>query len=60
MDTYALYINLAGLVVIIFGCLGLVFRVFRHWRKGLLPPGINRARPCDYRVPAGLQTFSAN
>jgi len=37
MDTYALYINLAGLAVIAVGCLGLVVRAFRHWRKGLAP-----------------------
>jgi hypothetical protein len=35
MDSYALYINLAGLVVIAVGCLGLIVRVLRHWRKGL-------------------------
>ena len=40
MDSYALYINLAGLAVIAVGCLGLVFRAFRHWRKGLLPLGL--------------------
>ena len=40
MDTYALYINLIGLVVILVGCLGLIFRAFRHWRKGLLPLGL--------------------
>ena len=37
MDNYALYINLAGLAVIVVGCLGLVVRAFRHWRKGLAP-----------------------
>jgi hypothetical protein len=37
MDNYALYINLTGLAVIVAGCLGLVFRSFRHWRKGLFP-----------------------
>ena len=37
MENYALYINLAGLVVIVVGCLGLVLRSFRHWRKGLFP-----------------------
>ena len=40
MDEYALYINLAGLAVILVGLLGLVFRAFRHWRKGLLPLGL--------------------
>jgi hypothetical protein len=40
MDTYALYMNLVGLAVIAAGCLGLVFRAFRHWRKGLLPLAI--------------------
>ena len=40
MDTYALYVNLTGLAVIAVGCLGLVFRAFRHWRKGLLPLGL--------------------
>src|SRR5271166_2474857 len=37
MDSYAPYINLAGLAVIAVGCLGLVVRAFRHWRKGLAP-----------------------
>jgi len=37
MDSYALYFNLAGLTVIVIGCLGLVVRGFRHWRKGLAP-----------------------
>lgn len=37
MDSYALYINLAGLAVVVVGCLGLVVRAFRHWRKGLAP-----------------------
>ena len=37
MDSYALYINLAGLALIAVGCLGLVVRAFRHWRKGLAP-----------------------
>jgi hypothetical protein len=37
MDSYALYINLAGLAVVAVGCLGLVIRAFRHWRKGLAP-----------------------
>lgn len=37
MDSYALYINLAGLAVIAVGCLGLIVRGFRHWRKGLAP-----------------------
>jgi hypothetical protein len=37
MDSYALYINLAGLAVIAVGCLGLVVRAFRQWRKGLAP-----------------------
>ena len=37
MDSYALYINLAGLAVIAIGCLGLIVRAFRHWRKGLAP-----------------------
>ncbi len=37
MDSYALYINLAGLAVIAVGCLGLIVRAFRHWRKGLAP-----------------------
>ena len=40
MDSYALYINLAGLAVITVGCLGLIIRAFRHWRKGLLPLGL--------------------
>ena len=40
MDTYALYINLAGLAVIAVGCLGLIIRAFRHWCKGLLPLGL--------------------
>src|SRR5947209_6893212 len=39
-DEYALYINLAGLAMILVGLLGLVFRAFRHWRKGLLPLGL--------------------
>ncbi len=37
MESYALYINLAGLAVIAVGCLGLTVRAFRHWRKGLAP-----------------------
>jgi hypothetical protein len=37
MDNYALYINLAGLAVIAVGCLGLIVRAFRYWRKGLAP-----------------------
>jgi hypothetical protein len=37
MDSYALYINLAGLAVIAVGCLGLIVRALRHWRKGLAP-----------------------
>jgi len=37
MDNYAHYIYLAGLVVITIGCLGLIIRAFRHWRKGLGP-----------------------
>jgi hypothetical protein len=37
MDSYALYINLAGLAVIVVGCLGLIVRALRHWRKGLGP-----------------------
>jgi hypothetical protein len=37
MDSYALYINLAGLAVIAVGCLGLIVRAFRRWRKGLVP-----------------------
>lgn len=37
MDNYAHYIYLAGLVVIATGCLGLIVRAFRHWRKGLGP-----------------------
>jgi hypothetical protein len=40
MDSYALYINLTGLAMIAIGCLGLVIRAFRHWRKGLLPLGL--------------------
>ena len=40
MDSYALYIHLAGLAVIAVGCLGLLIRAFRHWRKGLLPLGL--------------------
>jgi hypothetical protein len=40
MDEYALYINLAGLAVILVGLLGLVVRASRHWRKGLLPLGL--------------------
>jgi hypothetical protein len=40
MDQYALYINLAGLAVILVGLLGLVFRAFRHWRKGIVPLGL--------------------
>ena len=39
-DTYANYIYLAGLAVITVGCLGLIIRAFRHWRKGLLPLGL--------------------
>ena len=31
MDSYALYIHLAGLAVIVVGCLGLLIRAFRHW-----------------------------
>ncbi len=37
MENYALYIHLAGLLVIVLGLLGLVVRAFRHWRKGLAP-----------------------
>src|SRR5208337_307119 len=37
MDSYALYINLAGLAVIAVGCLALIVRGLRHWRKGLAP-----------------------
>ena len=37
MDNYAHYIYLVGLVVIAVGCLGLIVRAFRHWRKGLGP-----------------------
>jgi hypothetical protein len=37
MDSYALYINLAGLAIVAVGCLGLIVRAFRHWRKGLAP-----------------------
>jgi len=37
MDNYAHYIYLSGLAVITAGCLGLIVRAFRHWRKGLGP-----------------------
>jgi hypothetical protein len=37
MENYALYINLAGLAVIAIGCVALLVRAFRHWRKGLAP-----------------------
>jgi hypothetical protein len=37
MDTYALYINLAGLAIATIGCLGLIARAFRHWHRGLVP-----------------------
>jgi len=37
MDNYAHYIYLSGLAVITIGCLGLIIRAFRHWRKGLGP-----------------------
>lgn len=40
MDEYALYINLAGLAVVLVGVLGLVFRSFRNWRKGIVPLGL--------------------
>ncbi len=37
IDDYAQYIYLAGLAILALGCLGLLIRAFRHWRKGLLP-----------------------
>ena len=39
MDEYALYINLAGLAVILVGLLGLVFRVSGTGAKGCFPWG---------------------
>jgi Leucine Rich repeat len=40
MENYAHIIYLSGLGVIVLGCVGLVIRAFRHWRKGLLPLGM--------------------
>ncbi|WP_165220561.1 hypothetical protein [Aquisphaera insulae] len=40
MDNYALYFNLAGLACVLVGGIGLVFRAFRNWRKGLAPLGL--------------------
>jgi hypothetical protein len=37
MENYALYINLVGLGVIAIGSMALLIRIFRHWRKGLVP-----------------------
>jgi Leucine-rich repeat (LRR) protein len=37
MESYALYINLAGLAVIAVGCFGLIVRALRHGRKGPVP-----------------------
>ncbi|MFO0889175.1 MAG: leucine-rich repeat domain-containing protein [Isosphaeraceae bacterium] len=37
IDDYAQYIYLAGLALLALGCLGVLIRAFRHWRKGLFP-----------------------
>jgi hypothetical protein len=37
MENYAHLIYLAGLAILVVGCVGLLFRAFRHWRKGLGP-----------------------
>jgi hypothetical protein len=40
MENYAPYFNLAGVALIAVGCFFLLIRIFRHWRKGLLPLGL--------------------
>ncbi|QEH35880.1 hypothetical protein OJF2_44370 [Aquisphaera giovannonii] len=40
MDNYAIYFNLSGLALVLVGCIGLVSRAFRNWRKGLAPLGL--------------------
>lgn len=37
LDDVAQYVYLVGLAVIALGCIGLMIRAFRHWRKGLVP-----------------------
>jgi hypothetical protein len=37
MESYALYINLAGLALLVIGCVWLIVRAFRHRRKAFAP-----------------------
>lgn len=40
MENYAHLIYLAGLAVLVLGCVSLVIRAFRSWKKGLVPLGM--------------------
>ncbi len=60
MDTYAHYIYLVGLGVIAIGCLGLVKRAFRHWRKGLGALTLIGLWASDHGISPNLPTASAD
>ena len=58
MDSYALYIHLAGLAVIVVGCLGLLIRAFPALAQGPASPGIDRSRLVITGFPPAYQLLA--